>query len=172
MPAEEQPLQSLAADFTPVKTVLLAWIAAGTADIVVASVYYPLAYGLKRMVLYQGIASGVLGAAAFSGGVGTAILGLALHYIIALIWTVFFYLAFPRLKFMSKNLFVTAIGYGIFVSCAMTFIVLPLSNVHHSRAPLNILHFTIDTVILMFTIGAPLSFIIGRYRRVRNADPE
>lgn len=162
MPAEDQPVQSrpyhkLAG------VILLAWIAAGTADIVVASIYYPLAYGLKRMVLYQGIASGVLGASAFSGGVGTAILGLAIHYMIALIWTLFFFVIFPKLIIMSKNLLLTAVGYGVFVSCAMTFIVLPLSDVRHSGAPLNIAHFSIDTVILMFTIGMPLSVIVGRY---------
>lgn len=146
-----------------VRALATAWLVAGTLDITVASIYYPLAYKIKLVVLYQGIASGVLGRSAFSGGAGTAILGLAFHYVIALIWTAFFFLTFPRLHFMSKNLLITAVGYGILVSCIMTFVVLPLSNVHHSHQALNVLHFCIDSVILMFTIGSPLSLIAGRH---------
>ncbi len=145
------------------RTILSAWLLAGTLDIAVASVYYPLAYGVKLIVLYQGIASGVLGAAAFSGGAGTAALGLALHYFIALMWTFFFFVVFPFIKKLSRNPFLNAAGYGIVVSCAMTFVVLPLSNVHHSNQPLNVLHFAIDTVILIFTIGTPISTIIGKH---------
>lgn len=145
------------------KPILSAWLVAGTLDITVASIYYPLAYGLKLTALYQGIASGVLGPTAFSGGVGTALLGLALHYLITLIWTCFFYFVFPFVRKVLRNPFVNAGLYGVFVSCAMTFVVLPLSNVPHSGQPLNILHFAIDTVILIFTIGTPVSTIIGKY---------
>jgi hypothetical protein len=146
-----------------VKPILSAWLLAGTLDIAVASIYYPLAYGLRLIVLYRGIASGVLGAAAFSGGIRTAVLGLALHYLIALIWTSFFFFFFPLVRKLSRNISLNAAGYGIFVSCAMTFVVLPLSNVRHRSQPLNILHFAIDTAILIFTIGTPISTIIGKY---------
>jgi len=69
-------------------TILLAWLLAGTLDITAAFVYYvgSSATGAERLL--QGIASGVLGAAAFTGGAATAVLGLLLHYLIALIWTV------------------------------------------------------------------------------------
>ncbi len=140
-----------------------AWLVAGTLDIAAASIYYPVVYHFKLILLYQNIASGVLGPVAFNGGIGTAALGLALHYLIALIWTSFFFVLFPRLSIMSKNLSLTAISYGVLVSFVMTFVVLPLSRVHHSGQPVNIARFAIDTVILMFTIGAPLSLIIGRY---------
>lgn len=154
----------------PVSTIITAWLLAGTIDITAASVYFPLVGKFKLIMLYQGIASGVLGARAFTGGFGTAVLGLALHYLIALIWTTFFFLLFPRVGFLSKNRIVTAAAYGIFVSCVMTFVVLPLSNVHHF--PIIAVHFLISTVILMFTIGLPITTIVGRYHssgRVKKA---
>ena len=159
----EMPISPPGKSSGALKTIFSAWLLAGTLDITVASIYYPLVYGLKLVVLYQGIASGVLGASAFSGGIWTALLGLALHYSIALIWTLFFFLVFPLIRKLSGNPLLTAAGYGIFVSCAMTFVVLPLSSVHHSSQPLNILHFAIDTLILVFTIGTPISTIIGKY---------
>lgn len=163
MTSQYPPIPAAEKSSGTVRALALAWLVAGTLDITVASIYYPLAYGIKLISLYQGIASGVLGRAAFSGGAGTAILGLTFHYTIALIWTVFFFLIFPRLKVMWKNRFLTAAAYGTFVSFAMTFVVLPLSNVHHSNRPLNVPHFCIDTIILMFTIGLPLSLIAGKH---------
>ena len=148
---------------SPFRTIVRAWIVAGTLDIIVASIYYPLAYKIKLVALYQGIASGVLGSKAFAGGATTAMLGLALHYLIALIWTLFFFMIYPRLKVMSWNRIITAISYSIVVSCVMTFVVLPLSSANHSRGPLNVVHFAIDTIILMFTIGTPLSVIVGNF---------
>ena len=145
----------------PVRTVVTAWLLAGTLDITVASIYFPLAGKFRLILLYQGIASGVLGARAFAGGIQTAILGLSLHYLIALIWTVFFFFAYPKMKFLAMNRTATAIGYAVFVSCVMTFVVLPLSNVHHS--PVRAEPFLISTVILIFTIGLPITTIVRKY---------
>lgn len=145
----------------PVRTIVTAWLLAGTLDITVASIYFPLAGKFRLMLLYQGIASGVLGARAFAGGMQTAILGLALHYLIALIWTAFFFFVYPKLKILSINRTATAVAYAVFVSIVMSFVVLPLSNVHHF--PVRAEPFLISTVILMFTIGLPITTIVRKY---------
>lgn len=147
----------------PFHSIALAWLVAGTLDITVASIYFPLVYHISLMGLYQGIASGVLGVRAFSGGIATAVLGLACHYFIAFIWTVIFFLVYPKIGIMSKNRFITGIFYAVFVSCVMSFVVLPLSNDPNGHHPVRFLPFVISTVILMFTIGTPISMIIGNY---------
>lgn len=145
------------------RAVVPAWLIAGTLDIAIASTYYPLTAGAHVLRIYQGIASGILGARAFDGGLATAALGLACHYLIALIWTTIFFLAYPRVPFLRKSRPVSAVFYGCFISAAMTFIVLPLSNV--GPRPFHLQPFVIATVILIIAIGTPLAILADRHDR-------
>lgn len=143
------------------RTILTAWLVAGTLDITAASLYYPLIYRFKLILLYQNIASGVFGAKAFSGGPGMAALGLLFHYFIALSWTVFFFIIYPKIKIMRKNRYLTAVGYGIFVWLVMNLAVVPLSRVQ--RGPFTVRHIIVSAAFLMICIGLPLSLTIGKY---------
>ncbi len=147
-------------------TVLTAWLIAGTIDIGIAVTYYPLTSGVTPMAILQGIASGLLGAKAFQGGDATAALGLACHYGIALIWTVVYFLIYPRLGVLSYSRILTAVFYGVFVSVMMNLVVLPLSHVAHR--PFNLRFFIIATIMLIVSIGGPLTIMGGRHfaRRV------
>ncbi|MDE3156031.1 MAG: hypothetical protein KGN76_13060 [Acidobacteriota bacterium] len=142
---------------------LIAWLVAGTLDILAAVIYYPLTAPVTPVRILQGIASGVIGMRAFSGGPATAVLGLACHYLIALIWTVFFFVVFPRLKVLARNLIVTGLGYGVFVGLVMNLVVVPLS--HTPKGPFSLPHLIVAIVILLFTIGLPIAGIVGRYYR-------
>lgn len=144
-----------------VRPIVTAWLLAGTIDIVVACLYYPLTAGVSVTRLLQGIASGLLGMSAFSGGAATAALGLGCHYTIALIWTVFFFFVYPRVSLLSRSRLATGVAYGVFVSAVMNLVVLPLSNV--PKRPFSLPHLAVATLILMVTIGPPISFVIGRH---------
>lgn len=139
---------------------LSAWLVAATADILVAVTYYPLTTAATPTGILQGIAAGVLGPASFAGGIATAALGLLCHYTIALIWTAIFFALYPRLALLRVSVPLTAILYGAFVSCAMSFVVLPLSRVAHR--PFNASFFAVATLILMVTIGLPLAAFARR----------
>jgi hypothetical protein len=143
------------------KAILSAWLLAGTLDITAAVIYYPLASGVKVITLLQGIASGLLGAKAFAGGLRTAVLGLACHYLIALTWTLVFFLAVRTFNVLSRNLFLTGMVYGVVVWLVMNLIVLPLSNVRH--VPFDLGRAIVGTIILMFCIGLPIAMIVGRH---------
>lgn len=145
--------------------VLLAWMVAGTMDITAALTYYPLTANVEVVRILQGIASGVLGPRAFAGGPSTALLGLALHYLIAFIWTMVFFVAVRTFKPLLKNLMLTGMAYGIVVWAVMNLIVLPVSNVRH--APFNPSAAAIAAVILILCIGLPLAGIVGRHERSR-----
>jgi hypothetical protein len=143
------------------KAVVFAWLLAGTLDISAAVIYYPLTSGVRVATLLQGIVSGVLGNKAFMGGLETAALGLALHYLIALIWTLIFLLAFRRSKGLRTHLFLVGMAYGVLVWIVMNTIVLPLSNVQ--QAPFSLPQAVVGAVILMFCIGLPIAMILGKY---------
>jgi len=142
-------------------TILTAWLIAGTLDIGIAVTYYPLTGSGNPFTILQGIASGLLGPSAFLGGVATAALGLACHYAIALIWTVVFFAAYPRIGVLSYSRTLTAVLYGVLVSAVMNFVVLPMSHVAHR--PFAPGAFTVATVILIVAIGFPLAIVGGRY---------
>ena len=115
------------------------------------------ATGAERLL--QGIASGVLGAAAFTGGAATAVLGLLLHYLIALIWTVVLFAAFRVVTPLRRLSVVTGIAYGVVVWLAMNLIVLPLSNVR--QVPIRVGPAVTAVVILVLCIGLPMSLVLA-----------
>lgn len=141
--------------------VVSAWLVVGTIDIGVAAIYYPLTAPVTVIGLLQGIASGVLGVRAFAGGVATAALGLVCHYTIALIWTVLFFALYPRIRAVAERRWASAVLYGVAVSLVMNLVVVPLSNV--PSRPFSLSQLVVATVILIFTIGVPLSLLAGLY---------
>ena len=143
-----------------VLAVLVAWLLAGTLDITAAIFYYLGPSSARAARMLRGIASGVLGARAFDGGAATALLGLGLHYLIALIWTVVFLGVFRSLGVLRRHLVLTGIGYGIIVWFVMNLVVLPLSNA--SRGPFELRGAVIAAIILILCIGLPISLVIGR----------
>jgi hypothetical protein len=144
-------------------TVAAAWLLAGTLDVSTAILYYTGLSLPPAMRLLQGIASGVLGARAYDGGAATALLGLALHYLIALIWAIVMVVVFRTIPALRRHLVVTGVTYGVVVWCVMNLVVLPLSNAR--RAPFQFRGAAIGAIILVFCIGLPLSLVIGRHLR-------
>lgn len=141
-------------------TVLWAWLLSGTLDISAAVLYYAHASILRTTRLLQGIASGVLGEKAFAGGLQTAMLGLALHYVIALAWTVALFVFFRRVRRPIENRFAIGMVYGVIVWMVMNLIVVPMSHVRH--APIQLPQAIVGAVILMFCIGLPTAMILGK----------
>lgn len=146
---------------TSAKTIITAWLIAGTLDISAAVISFLIFFNGKLIELFQYIASGLFGMKAFSGGLFMAAMGLLFHYFIALSWTVFFYIMYPRLKFLRKNNFLSGILYGIFIWLVMNLIVLELSRVH--SVTFGAAHTITGILILMFCVGLPISLIVGNY---------
>ena len=84
--------------------------------------------------VFQSVAAGVLGRPSFDGGLTTALLGVCLHFTIALIWTSIYVLIVRRLGFIQRLVTTTGgtllVGsiYGALIWCSMDFIVIPLSR--------------------------------------------
>lgn len=134
---------------------------AGSCDITAACLQYYALRGVGPVRIFQSVASGLLGADAFTGGARTAALGLFLHYFIAFVWTVVFVLASLRLGLLRRPpLFVGAL-YGVIVFLVMHFAVLPLSAV--ARRPIDPTMALIQVGIHIVCIGWPIALAARRW---------
>lgn len=108
--------------------VLQIGLIAGTLDIGENLIFNALRHITPAMV-FRYIASGLIGRAAFRGGVASIALGVAIHYSIALVWTAVYYAASRRMAVLTLRPVLCGILYGAAVYLFMNWIVLPLTRV-------------------------------------------
>lgn len=145
------------------KPVFLGGLVAGTLDLTAACTYAWLRSGVGPVRVFHSIASGLLGADAFTGGAKTAVLGVALHFLIATTAAAVFYLVSRKWLFLVEQPIVAGLLYGIPVYVFMNFVVLPLSQI--GLRPQLISVRLVNLVILMVCIGLPIALIVRRYAR-------
>ncbi|WKZ35176.1 MAG: hypothetical protein QY332_16305 [Anaerolineales bacterium] len=108
--------------------------------------------GLLHLVILQGIvfglilktpivsslqfaASGIMGEAAFAGGLATALFGLVLDFIMITIMAGVFIFSVDRIPLLRRHVILGSFLYGFGVFIVMNFIVLPLSAAPTLPAP-------------------------------------
>ena len=91
--------------------------------------------GVPLISLYQYIASGALGEAAFAGGIATALLGALFHYLISIVIAGVFILSADRIPLLRRYLIPGSLLYGFGVFIVMNMIVTPLSATPPLPAP-------------------------------------
>jgi len=148
--------------------ILLAWIVAGTMDITAASIQYYTKTGKTPLIVLRYISSAVFGKEAMNGGTKMEIIGLLLHYLVALIWTLCFFIISPAFKLYKLNKVIVGLIYGIIVWTIMNVAVVPIAFSRPYHFDIN--KAWIACLILMVCIGLPISLIIGTYyqRRMRS----
>lgn len=112
----------------PVLGAALGGLAAGGADIVYAFGMAAL-NGRSPLRVLQSVASGLLGSAAFEGGVAAGLVGLLCHFAITLGAAFIFLLAYSNLPLLRKNFIFTTVTFGALVFAFMHAVVLPLSAI-------------------------------------------
>ena len=118
--------------------------------------------GTGSIRMLQGIASGLLGPRSFEGGMATAGLGLAIHFLIAFTAASVFYAASRKLTFLTQHAVTSGLLYGIAVYLSMYWIVVPLAfvNARHSVS-----RDVTAVIIHMLLIGLPISLIVRWHSR-------
>jgi hypothetical protein len=115
---------------SPVRAVLYGGLTVGTLDILDAFIFFGLRSGSTPQRILQSIASGFIGRqAATQGGLKTAVLGAVLHFFIASMIVLVYYLASRRLRILSAKPIVCGILYGLGVYAVMNYVVVPLSAI-------------------------------------------
>ena len=147
--------------------ILIGGFIAGTLDISYACIYSYLRRGTKPIVILQSVASGALGQSAFTGGAKTAALGLAFHFLIALIAATVFYFASRAISFMITHAVISGIVFGICVYLVMNLVVLPLSRIP-VKVPLWAYPWPSlvgGLLIHMFGIGLTIALVVRKFSK-------
>ena len=110
--------------------------------------------------VFQYIASGAMGKAAFAGGLATALLGAVLEFLMTFIIAGIFIVSAYGIPLLRRYVIVGSLLYGVGVFIVMNFIVLPLS----AAPPLQL---TVPQIIETFIehillIGLPLGILVRR----------
>jgi len=143
-------------------TILRAGLVSGALDITAALIVYAR-FGRSSVRLLQGIASGLLGQAAFQGGLATALLGLVCHFFIATSAAAVYFAGSRRLPILIERAVVSGALYGMAVYFFMQLVVIPLSAI--GPRPFSLRATIIGIVIHIFCVGLPIALIVRRYSR-------
>jgi len=143
------------------RAIVAGGLAAALLDAADALVAYKLAFGMSPLVIYQFVASGLLGKAAYDGGTTAALLGLAVHFLIAFTAATVFVLASERLPALRRSAVGWGLAYGVAVFAVMSFVVIPLSRIGASVPTLPLLANGVLGHALL--VGLPIALAARRF---------
>lgn len=143
--------------------VVLGGAIAATLDILYAFALFGYR-GISPIRILQSIASGILGSASYQGGFATALLGLVLHFAIAVAAAAVFYLAARAMPWLVGHAVFAGLVFGLCVYVVMNFVVLPFSAFPHKS------NFTWSAawpgiLVHMFFVGLPIALCVRRALR-------
>ena len=130
---------------------------AGALDILFA-ISFAAYNGASPSRLLQTVASGALGQQAFSGGSGTAALGLLLHFLLAYLWATLFMAAAWRAPRLIQRPVLSGLVFGMIVFLCMRLVVLPLSAFPFP-VTFKPLATALDLLSHMLLFGVPIAVI-------------
>ena len=112
---------------TATRAIVYGTLVVGTLDALDAVVFFGLRSGATPIRIFQSIASGLLGRASFQGGLGTAALGVCLHFFIAFVIVTIYHVASRRARILTDRPVMFGLLYGVAAYFVMSRIVVPLS---------------------------------------------
>jgi len=135
------------------------WGGAACGILDLAAAYFVLwqPRGISAVRGLQGIARGLMGAAAANGGIATAALGAAIHFLIAFTAAAVYVLASRPLGILTRQAALCGLLYGVAVYLFMYAVVLRL---RFGGVPLT----ATGIVIHMFCVGLPIA-LAARYAK-------
>ncbi|MCC3159617.1 hypothetical protein LJ737_20415 [Hymenobacter sp. 15J16-1T3B] len=151
--------RGLVPSFVP--AALRAGLVAGTLDILAAIIVFSGLRGkATALQILQSVASGLLGPAAYQGGWPAGLLGLGLHYFIALSWATLFVALARTRPALRRHWVLSGAVYGAVVWALMNLVVVPLSRV--PPRPLTPVSIALNLTILVLMVGLPVAGLTRR----------
>jgi len=144
-----------------IRQLAMAALIVGTLDIGEVLLFYWLR-GVEPIRVVQGVATGLLGRSSFQGGIGTALLGLALHFFIATVVVCVYHLASRKIAPLRRAPIAMGVFYGLLVYAFMNAVVLPLSA---AGPPKMLLPVVLNGLFAhVFCVGIPTA-LLARAKR-------
>lgn len=142
-------------------TICLGGLVVATLDGLFAFTYYGFILGIQPLRIFQGVAAGLLGGAAFSGGIKTFLLGLLLHFVVATCIATVYYLASLKFPVMIRQAVVCGVIYGMIAYLGMKFVVTPLSAIGRRPVP-RLSVFLTEILAHIFLVGLLIALLARR----------
>ena len=145
-----------------VRAITTGAVVAGALDAIFSVIAYVFVlHAFSIIGVLQYIASGLLGSVAFSGGLLTAGLGVAIHFSIAFAFATLYYAASRRLAALRVQPISFGLAYGAAIWLFMDLIVLPLTGT--PKSPFNGGLFTAFLLDHAVFVGLPIALAVRRY---------
>jgi hypothetical protein len=152
------------------KMVLLTGLFVGTTDLVAAYVSQLIKTGKFADKMLNYIAGGAIGLeTSMNGGNWVQLMGLFFHYFIAFSFTLFFFLVFPRLKFLWYNKYLVGMLYGVFVALTMSRLILRLTPLPSNTFSLS--NAIVGFLTLGVVLGIPIVYNAYKYYGIHSSPP-
>src|SRR6187401_2475272 len=149
---------------------LTAGLVAGTLDITAACIQAYLKTGTTPSQVLKYVASGAVDPKTFSNDTMLAVVGLLVHFIIAILFAFFFFFLAKQIPFLVKYPIPIGILYGVFVWAAMRFIILKYISRLNLKPIVGqeaIKNAAIGAAIIVVCVGIPIVFLTRRYFRTK-----
>lgn len=143
------------------RAILYATLVVGVLDAADGVVFLGL-HGVNPIQVLQYIASSLLGARSFSGGLATAGLGVVVHFAIALVVAAIYILASRRVAVLRTQWALLGLLYGAAVWAVMNLFVLPLTAV--AASPITTAALVNGVVGHALFVGLPSAFFAKRVK--------
>lgn len=137
---------------SPARTILLGGLVVALLDGIEISLYHAV-QGVSPVRIFHFVASGLLGRAAYEGGMPTFLLGLLIHVFVAFSVVTVYWLASRKLDVLTRRPVICGLLYGLLVYVFMTYVVVPLSAAQ--RGPFNLANFLNGVIGHALLIGLP-----------------
>jgi hypothetical protein len=148
------------ADAQALKTIACGGLTAGVLDGIAASLN-GIFNGASPAIVWQYVASGLLGKGSYNYGWKSVSLGLLIHIFIAFSVTVIYYTVSRRLSIIVRRAVLFGALYGTAVYFVMGYVVTPLSAAAKIRFSFS--STLVGLLIHIFCVGLPVALITRRF---------
>ena len=136
----------------PARALLCGALVVGALDAIDAIVFFGLR-GASPTRIFQSVAGGLLGRSTYRGGVATALLGVLLHFCVALSIVAVYFVASKRVRVLTRHPVRCGLVYGLLAHLVMSFVVVPLSAA--GKAPFSLPVMLNGLIGHAFLVGLP-----------------
>lgn len=116
-----------------IRAAVLAGIVGNIAISIYLSIALPVFFHTAPILLFQWDDSNIVGDVAFSGGLGSAMLGLFFDFIVAIVWGALYAFLYRAVPLVRRSTFASGLIFGAFVMLVMFAVVVPLGHAHQSN---------------------------------------
>jgi uncharacterized membrane protein YagU involved in acid resistance len=150
-------------NLTPIEAVLWGGLIAGVLDIGAVFAYWA-AHGVGPAGIARGIATSLMGPAAYEAGNAAVLLGMVLHFFVSFTFAAAYVGLARRLPVLITHPLICGPAYGALAKVVMGQIVVPLSRATFGQETPSLEQAVISWLIHILLFGLPIALTAARMR--------